>query len=73
MINPPIHAGAAALTKIALEAPALSSLERREDTPLDLLAGLSGSLARSPVFPPGLIEVRNKSVAFDRGRLKQGQ
>ena len=37
--------------------------KRRDDTPLDLLAGLSGSFARSPIFPPGLIEV---GVVSDR-------
>jgi hypothetical protein len=53
------------LAKFAVEARALGDLECRDDAPLDLLAGLSGSFARSPVSPPGLIEVRNKSVALD--------
>jgi hypothetical protein len=59
------------LAKLTLKAHALGDLECRDDTPLDLLAGLSGSFARS--LPPGLIEVRNKSIAFDGCRLKQGQ
>ena len=58
------------LAKVALEAHALGNLEARDDAPLDLLAGLSGRFARSPIFPPGLIEVRDKSVALDGRRLK---
>jgi hypothetical protein len=59
--------------QVALNAHALGDLECRDDTPLDLLVGLSGSFARSPIRPAGLIEVRNKSVALDGCRLKQGQ
>ena len=36
------------LAKIALEAHALGYPEARDDAPLDLLAGLFGSFARSP-------------------------
>ena len=45
------------MAKFALEAHALGNLERRDDTRVDLLAGLSGTFARSPILPPGLIEV----------------
>jgi hypothetical protein len=48
------------LAKIALKAHALGNQEACDDTPLNLLSGLSGSFAGSPVFPSGLIEVRNK-------------
>ena len=58
------------LAKFALEAHALGDLKRRDDTPLDLLAGLPGCFAGPPVFPPGLIKVRNKSIALDGCRLK---
>jgi hypothetical protein len=51
----------------------IGGLKRRDDTSLDLLAGLSGGFARSSVFPAGLIEVGNESVAFDGCGLKQGQ
>ena len=61
------------LAKIALKAHALGNLERRDHAPFDLLAGLSGSFAGPPIFPSGLIEVRNKSVALDGCRLKWGQ
>ena len=53
------------LSKVALEAHALGGLKCRDDTPLDLLAGLSGSFACSPVLPSRLIEVRNKSFAIE--------
>jgi hypothetical protein len=55
-----------------LKPHALGNLECRNDTPPDLLPGLSGSLARSTVFPAGLVRMRNKSVALDGCRLKQG-
>jgi hypothetical protein len=35
------------LGKFSLKAHALGDLKRRDDAPLDLLAGLSGSFARS--------------------------
>jgi hypothetical protein len=41
-----------------------------ESPPLDLLAGLSGSFARSPILPAGLIEMGHKSIALDGCRLK---
>ena len=59
------------LGKFTLKAQALGDLEGRDDASLDLLAGFPGSFARSPVRPPRLIEVGNKSVAFDGCRLKQ--
>ena len=37
------------LAKVALKAHAFGDLEYRDDTPLDLLAGLSGGFARSPI------------------------
>jgi hypothetical protein len=40
------------LAKLALEAHALRNLEARDHASLDLLAGLSGGFARSPVRPP---------------------
>ena len=46
------------LPEFALEAHAFS------DLPLDLLAGLCGGFARSPILPAGLIKVGNKSVAL---------
>jgi hypothetical protein len=45
----------------------------RDNSPLDLLAGLASSFAGSPILSAGLIEVRDKSVALDGCRLKQGQ
>ena len=57
------------MTKFALKSHALRNLEARDNASLDLLAGLSGGFARSPVLPSGLIEVRNKSVALDGCRL----
>jgi hypothetical protein len=36
------------LAKVALEANALGNLKRRDNAPLDLLAGLPGSFAGSP-------------------------
>jgi hypothetical protein len=60
------------LAKFAVEARALGDLECRDDAPVDLLAGLSGSFARSPVSPPGLIEVRNKSVPLDGASIVKG-
>ena len=56
--------------KFALEAHALRYLERCDDAPLDLLAGFASSFAGSPILPPGLIEVGNKSVALD-GRARR--
>jgi hypothetical protein len=47
----------------------LGDLKRRDDALLDLLAGFPSSFARPSVFPPGLIEVGNESVALDWGRL----
>ena len=56
------------LAKLSLKAHALGDLEARDDTPLDLLAGLSGSFPRSSVLPAGLIEVEtNRS----RSRLSK--
>jgi hypothetical protein len=54
--------------------PMLSAtLEARNDAPLDLLAGFSCCFARPSVSPPGLIQLGNKSIAFDGCRLKYGQ
>jgi hypothetical protein len=50
------------------EAHALRDPEARDNTPLDLLAGLPGSFARSTILPPGLIEVetnRSRSTGAD--------
>jgi hypothetical protein len=52
------------LTKLVLEAHALSDLERRDDTSLDLLTGLPGGFAGLAIFSAGLIEMSNKSVAL---------
>jgi hypothetical protein len=41
------------LAEIALEAHALGDLKRRDDSSLDLLAGLSSCFVRSPVFVAG--------------------
>ena len=57
----------------ALDGIALGDLKRRDNTSLDLLAGLSSGFARPPVCPPRLIEVRNETVALDGCRLKEGQ
>jgi hypothetical protein len=56
--------------KVALKTHALGDLKRRDDAPLDLLAGFAGSFAGSAIFPAGLIEVGNKSVGLKRRRLK---
>jgi hypothetical protein len=61
------------LAKVALEAHALRYLKARDGAPLDLLARLSGRFAGSPILPPGLIEMRDKSVVLDRNRFKYGQ
>ena len=53
-------AGALPLAKFALKSPC-SALEAPDDRPLDLLAGLPGSFAGSPVFPSLLIEVGDKT------------
>jgi hypothetical protein len=56
------------LAEIALEAHALGDLKRRDDSSLDLLAGLSGSLAYSPILPPGLMRWetnRSRSTGVD--------
>jgi hypothetical protein len=50
---------------VPLEAHVLGDLETRDDTPLDLLARFPGCFARSPILPPGLIEVGNKSVVLE--------
>jgi hypothetical protein len=42
------------------------------DAPLDLLDGLSGSFARSPVFPPSLIEMRIKLFIASLSRRVRG-
>ena len=58
------------LAKLALK-PMLSATRNVEiEAAFDLLAGLPGSFARPPILPPGLIEMRNESVAFDGCRLK---
>ena len=54
------------LAKFALKAHAFGDLEGRDDAAVDLLAGLSGGFARSTIFPAGLIEVSDKSVALER-------
>jgi hypothetical protein len=59
------------LLTFALETHAFGDLECRDDTPLDLLAGLSGSFAR--ILHAGLTEVGNKPIALDGCRLKQCQ
>jgi hypothetical protein len=46
------------LTKLVLEAHALSDLERRDDTSLDLLTGLPGGFAGLAIFSAGLIEMQ---------------
>ena len=61
------------LTEIALKAHAFPNAEARNDAPLDLLAGLSGSFARSVKLPPGLIMVRNKLVATQQALIEVGQ
>ena len=43
------------LAKIAFESQAHRALKSRDDTPLDLLARLSGGFARPPKFPAGLV------------------
>jgi hypothetical protein len=58
------------LAKFTLKAHAFCNLEARDDTSLDLLARLSGSFARSSVFPSGLVEGRNESAALDGCLLK---
>jgi hypothetical protein len=58
------------LAKFALEAHALRNAEAREDAPLDLLSGLPGCFARSPILPTGLIEVGSRA---QRVPMKQGQ
>ena len=60
------------MAKFALKAHALGDPECRDDTPFDLLAGLSSSFACPPILSSGLIEVGDKSVAFDGCRFKQG-
>jgi len=60
------------LAKVTLEAHTLGDLECRNDAPLDLLARLSGSFACSTILPPGLIELRNKSVACDGVPIEAG-
>ena len=52
------------MTKVALESHTFRNLEARDDAPLDLLAGLPGSLAGSPILPSGLIEMRDESVSL---------
>ena len=51
----------------------LSDPEVREDTPLALLAERPGSFARSSIFLSRVIEVRDKSVAFDGRGFKAGK
>ena len=51
------------LAKFALKAHALGDPEACDDAPLDSLAGLPGSLARSSVFPSRLIEVETNGRA----------
>jgi hypothetical protein len=48
-----------------LKANALGDLKRRDDAPLDLLAGFACRSARPPTLPARLIEVSDKSVGFD--------
>jgi hypothetical protein len=61
------------LPKLTLEAHALGDLKARDDAPLDLLAGLSGSFARSPVFAAGFGSASGAgpiySSCLQRGRL----
>jgi hypothetical protein len=56
------------LPQITLEAQALGDLTRRDDTSLDLFARLASSFTGPPILSPGLIKVRNKSVALDGSR-----
>ena len=61
------------MAKVSLEAHALGDPKRRDDAPLNLLAGLAGSFARPPILPARLIEVSNESITLNGERLKQGQ
>jgi hypothetical protein len=63
-------AARAPIGEIALEAKAFGNLKGRDEATLDLLPGFACRFARSPILPPGLIKVGNKSVAIQRGRLK---
>jgi hypothetical protein len=56
------------LAKIALKAHAFGDLEGRDDAAVYALARLPGGFARSTMFPAGLIEVSDKSVALDGRR-----
>ena len=60
------------MARFALKAHALRDLEACDDAPLDVLAGLPGIVACSPVFPPSLIEVGAKSIALDECGVKEG-
>jgi hypothetical protein len=53
------------LTKVALETHACRNPETRDDAPLNLLPGFSGSLARSPILSSGWIEMRSKPIVSD--------
>jgi hypothetical protein len=59
------------LAKVALKAYALGHLKRRDDAPLDLLAGFSGALASRAVFPARPVEMSREVVVL--AGLKFGQ
>jgi hypothetical protein len=61
------------LTKFALEAHALGDLEACDDTPLDLLAGLSGGFAPSPVFAAGFGSVLRAPDLFILPAFSSGE